>query len=56
MKKILTIGYVATAINPYYSEEQEVRKKSEEHLKIILKNYDVDLLSFHKTIFTKEDS
>ena len=33
MKKILTIGYAATAISPYYSEEQHVRKKSEEHLR-----------------------
>ncbi len=56
MKKILTIGYAATAISPYYSEEKQVRKNSEEHLKTILKNYDVELMSFHKTIFSKEDS
>jgi len=56
MKKTLRIGYVATAISPYYSEEQKIRKKSEGHLKILLKDYDVELLSFQKTIFTKEDS
>ena len=53
MKKILTIGYAATAISPYYSEEQQVRKKSEEHLKTILKNYDVELISFKKNNFFK---
>ena len=56
MKEVLRIGFVATSISPYYAEEQNVRKNSEEHLKLILKNYDVELLSFHKTIFSKEDS
>ena len=56
MKEVLRIGFVATSISPYYAEEQNVRKNSEEQLKIILKNYDVELLSFHKTIFSKEDS
>ena len=56
MKEVLTIGYVATAITPYYSEEQQVRVKSENHLKKIIEKYDVKLICFHKTIFTKEDS
>ena len=54
MKEVLRIGFVATSISPYYAEEQNVRKNSEEQLKIILKNYDVELLSFHKTIFLKK--
>ncbi len=56
MKEVLTIGYVATAITPYYSEEQQVRVKSENHLKKIIEKYDVKLICFYKTIFTKEDS
>ena len=56
MKEILKIGFVGTAISPYYAEEQEVRKNSEVHLKKILENFDVELISFHKTIFSKEDS
>ena len=56
MRIKLNIGYVATAIAPYYSEEQKVREKSEVHLKNILKNFDVNLISFHKTIFSKEDA
>ena len=56
MKEILKIGFVGTAISPYYAEEQEVRKNSEIHLKKILENFDVELISFHKTIFSKEDS
>ena len=56
MKEILKIGFVGTAINPYYAEEQEVRKNSEVHLKKILENFDVELISFHKTIFSKDDS
>ena len=56
MKEILKIGFVGTAISPYYAEEQEVRKNSEIQLKRMLKNFDVELISFHKTIFSKEDS
>ena len=56
MKEILKIGFVGTAISPYYAEEQEVRKNSETQLKKLLQNYDVELISFHKTIFSKEDS
>ena len=56
MKEILKIGFVGTAISPYYAEEQEVRKNSEAHLKKILENFDVELISFHKTIFSKDDS
>ena len=56
MKEVLRIGFVAPTISPYYHEEQNERKNSEEQLKIILKNYDVELLSFHKTIFSREDS
>ena len=56
MKEVLKIGFVGTAISPYYAEEQEVRKNSEVHLKKILENFDVELISFHKTIFSKEDS
>ena len=56
MKEVLTIGYVATAITPYYSEEQQVRVKSENHLKKIIEKYNVKLICFNKTIFTKEDS
>jgi len=37
MKEVLTIGFVATAISPYFSEEQQVRIKSENHLKKIAK-------------------
>ena len=33
MKEILKIGFVGTAISPYYAEEQEVRKNSEFQLK-----------------------
>ena len=36
MKEVLTIGFVATAISPYFSEEQQVRIKSENHLKKII--------------------
>ncbi len=56
MKQLLKIGYVATAISPYYAEEQKVRKKSEEQLKKILSNFEVDLICFNKTVFSKEDS
>jgi len=56
MKNNFTIGYVATAISPYFSEEYKVRENSEINLKKILKNYDVELLSYNKTVFTKEDS
>ena len=56
MKEVLKIGFVGTAISPYYAEEQEVRKNSEVHLKKILENFDVELISFHKTIFSKDDS
>ena len=56
MKEVLKIGFVGTAISPYYAEEQEVRKNSEAHLKKILENFDVELISFHKTIFSKDDS
>ncbi len=35
MKEVLRIGFVATSISPYYAEEQNVRKNSEEQLKII---------------------
>ena len=33
----LNIGFVATAIAPYYAEEQKVRIKSEQHLQQLLK-------------------
>ena len=56
MKEVLTIGFVATAISPYFSEEQQVRTKSENHLKKIIAEYDAKLICFHKTIFSKEDS
>ena len=56
MKQLLKIGYVATAISPYYAEEQKVRKKSEEQLKKILSNFEVDLICFNKTVFSREDS
>ena len=56
MKEVLTIGFVATAISPYFSEEQQVRIKSENHLKKIIAEYDAKLICFHKTIFSKEDS
>ena len=56
MKEILKIGFVGTAISPYYAEEQEVRKNSEFQLKRLLEKFDVELISFHKTIFSKEDS
>ena len=52
----LNIGYVATAIPPYYSNEYKVREKSETELKKILDNFDVNFIPFHKTIFSKEDS
>ena len=56
MKEVLKIGFVGTAISPYYAEEQKVRKNSEVYLKKILENFDVELISFHKTIFSKDDS
>ena len=52
----LNIGFVATAIAPYYAEEQKVRIKSEQHLQQLLKNYDVNIISFTKTIFSKDDA
>ncbi len=52
----LNIGYVATAIPPYYSNEYKVREKSETNLKKLLDNFDVNFIPFHKTIFSKEDS
>ena len=52
----LNIGYVATAISPYYSNEYKVREKSETNLKKLLGNFDVNFIPFHKTIFSKEDS
>ena len=52
----LNIGYVATAIPPYYSNEYKVREKSETNLKKLLGNFDVNFIPFHKTIFSKEDS
>jgi len=52
----LNIGYVATAIAPYYSNEYKVREKSEASLKKLLGNFDVDFIPFHKTIFSKNDS
>ena len=52
----LNIGYVATAIPPYYSNEYKVREKSETDLKKLLDNFDVNFIPFHKTIFSKEDS
>ena len=52
----LNIGYVATAIPPYYSDEYQVREKSETDLKKLLDNFDVNFIPFHKTIFSKEDS
>ena len=52
----LNIGYVATAIAPYYSNEYKVREKSEIALKKLLSNFDVNFIPFHKTIFSTEDS
>ena len=52
----LNIGFVATAIAPYYAEEQKVRIKSEQRLQQLLKNYDVNIISFTKTIFSKDDA
>ena len=52
----LNIGFAATAIAPYYAEEQKVRIKSEQHLQQLLKNYDVNIISFTKTIFSKDDA
>ena len=52
----LNIGYVATAIPPYYSNEYKVREKSETDLNKLLDNFDVNFIPFHKTIFSKEDS
>ena len=52
----LNIGYVATAIAPYYSNEYKVREKSEASLKKLLGNFDVNFIPFHKTIFSKKDS
>ena len=53
MRIKLNIGYVATAIAPYYSEEQKVREKSEVHLKNILKNFDVNLKSLEERFQNK---
>tara|TARA_Y100000588_G_scaffold389533_1_gene492436 strand:+ start:8985 stop:10427 length:1443 start_codon:yes stop_codon:yes gene_type:complete len=52
----LNIGFVATAIAPYYAEEQKVRVNSEHHLQNLLKNFDVNLISFNKTIFSKDEA
>ena len=52
----LNIGYVATAITPYYSDEYKVREKSEASLKKLLADFDVNFIPFHKTIFSTEDS
>ncbi len=52
----LNIGYVATAIAPYYSNEYKVREKSEIALKQLLSNFDVNFIPFHKTIFSTKDS
>ena len=52
----LNIGYVATAITPYYYDEYKVREKSEASLKKLLANFDVNFIPFHKTIFSTEDS
>ena len=54
MKEVLRIGFVATSISPYYAEEQNVRKNSEERLKLILKNYDVEFYHFTKQFFLKK--
>ena len=52
MKEVLTIGFVATAISPYFSEEQQVRIKSENHLKkIIILSIFVALFSLLLIIF-----
>ena len=40
----LNIGYVATAIAPYYSNEYKVREKSEASLKKLLGNFDVNFI------------
>ena len=52
----LNIGYVATAIAPYYSNEYKVRENSEIALKKLLSNFDVNFVPFHKTIFSEEDA
>jgi len=52
----LNIGFVATAIAPYYAEEQKVRVNSEHNLQNLLKNFDVNLISFNKTIFSKDEA
>ena len=56
MNITLNIGFVCTAISPYYAEEYKIRDKSEKQLKKILENFNVKLICFHKTIFTKDDS
>ena len=52
MNITLNIGFVCTAISPYYAEEYKIRDKSEKQLKKILENFKVKLICFHKTIFT----
>ena len=56
MNITLNIGFVCTAINPYYAEEYKIRNESEKQLTKILENFNVKLICFHKTIFTKNDS
>jgi len=56
MKVKLNIGYVATAIAPYYSNEYKVREKSEIALKELLSSFDVNFIPFHKTIFSTKDA
>ena len=56
MKVKLNIGYVATAITPYYSNEYKVREKSEIALKKLLSSFDVNFIPFNKTIFSTKDA
>ena len=56
MKVKLNIGYVATAIAPYYSNEYKVREKSEIALKKLLSSFDVNFIPFNKTIFSTKDA
>ena len=55
MKKF-TIGYVATAITPYFSEEEKIREKSEAELKKIIGDYDAEIICYPETIFEKHQA
>ena len=55
MKKF-TIGYVATAISPYFAEEEKIREKSEAELKKIIGDYDAEIICYPETIFEKHQA